>query len=144
MKRVKVVSKRSIKVLFHYHQSPNSTRVVCLIAWCLFLSFFEWDRKDRGRKQPHFIYFADSSPTKEMVELSTSEASEREGVFIVCWLVFAPDSPFQSRHKLMAAFNSLPFAEDATSAVCLQHKWALIKRHHLPLLPGYAHFTPLR
>ena len=55
-----------------------------IFAWSLtfpplFFSFFEWDRKGRGHKQPYFIYFSDNSPTEETMELV---ASERDGVYI--------------------------------------------------------------
>ena len=35
--------------------------------------FFEWHR-EKGQRQPYFIYFTDHAPTEEMVEVSTESA----------------------------------------------------------------------
>ena len=41
--------------------------------------FFEWYR-EKGHKQPYFIYFEDNSPTSEMMEVS-AEGAKTEGEF---------------------------------------------------------------
>lgn len=40
--------------------------------------FFEWYR-EKGHKQPYFIYFEDNSPTSEMMEISAEAAKTDEG-----------------------------------------------------------------
>ena len=44
----------------------------------LFISFFEWQR-DKGQKQPYFIYFTDRGPSEEMVEVCSGEGEEVKG-----------------------------------------------------------------
>lgn len=59
-----------------------------MISVCfLVCRFFEWYR-EKGHKQPYFIYFEDNSPTSEMMEISaegakTEEEGEKDGGEVV-------------------------------------------------------------
>ena len=40
--------------------------------------FFEWYR-EKGQRQPYFIYFTDHTPSEEMIELGEGEGVKEEG-----------------------------------------------------------------